>query len=159
MAVGEIMIEEKFLFPKLKANTFNEAVTYMGNNMNEWGYVNDLYVDAVIKREKETPTGLQVGEYVFAIPHAEQGYVIKQALSIATFESPIKVSSMIQPKKVLETKLMILMAIKDPDKQVQMLSRIMSIFQDVELLKELERARSREEMLRILEKTNLVTDQ
>lgn len=150
------MIEKNFLFPKLKADTFDDAVTYMGNKMKNSGYVDDSYVGAVIKREKDTPTGLQIGEYVIAIPHAEQDYVNKPVLSVATFVKPIKIHSMIQPEEELQTNLMILMAVKEPDKQVQILSQLMSVFQNVELLRELELAANRDEMLKILKKTNLV---
>lgn len=151
------MIQEKFLFPKLKADTFDEVVTYMGNEMNSKGYVNGLYVNAVIEREKKSPTGLQIGEHVIAIPHAEKDYVNKPLLSVATLKRPIKIYSMIQPEEELQTQLIFLMAVKEPDKQVQMLSKLMAVFQDEELLKELEEVISKEEMLNILKKTNLAT--
>lgn len=151
------MIQENFLFPKLKADTFNEVVTRIGNKMNSEGYVNDLYVNAVIKRERTSPTGLQIGNHVIAIPHAEQDYVNKPILSVATLKRPIKIYSMIQPEEELQANLIFLMAVKEPDKQVQMLSKLMATFQDEELLKELEVATSKNEMLKILGKTNLVT--
>lgn len=64
---------------------------------------------------------------------------------------------MIDPTKVIRVSLVILMAVKDPSGQVKMLSKLMGLFQNVEMLKTLETASSSDEMYEILSTIELKT--
>ena len=143
------MIKRELLFSKMKPQDYEEMITFLGKKMEELGYVKSTYVPAVF------PTGLQMGDYGIAIPHTDREHVYQSALAIATLAEPIEVCSMINPEEKVRVSLVILMAVEDPDGQVKMLSKLMGLFQDVEMLKRLERASSVEEMYSIVEKMEL----
>lgn len=149
------MIKRKLLFSKMKPQDYAELITFLGQKMEEQGYVKSTFVSAVLEREKGFPTGLQMGNYGIAIPHTDREHVHQSALAIATLAEPIEVYSMINPEEKLSVSLVILMAVEDPDGQVKMLSKLMGLFQDVETLKQLESAMSVEEMYGIVARMEL----
>ncbi|MBU5365422.1 PTS sugar transporter subunit IIA [Enterococcus devriesei] len=149
------MIKRELLFSKLKPQDYQEMITFLGTRMEELGYVKETYVSAVLEREKGFPTGLKMGDYGIAIPHTDRIHVHQSVLAIATLKEPIAVHSMIDPTEVVPVSLVILMAVEDPDGQVKMLSKLMGLFQDVETLKRLEKAKSATEMYEIVAKMEL----
>jgi PTS system galactitol-specific IIA component len=58
---------------------------------------------------------------------------------------------MIDPSKRVEVMVVFLLAINDPDSQVTLLSKLMSVFQNVELLKQIKSSSSTEEVTKLLE--------
>lgn len=58
---------------------------------------------------------------------------------------------MIDPSKKVEVMVVFLLAINDPDSQVTLLSKLMSVFQNVELLKQIKSSSSTEEVTKLLE--------
>jgi len=151
----EIMIREELLFPNMKAKNFQEAVANVGNEMYRKGYVRDTYIDAVIEREKKFPTGLSLENYGIAIPHTERQHVKHSVLGIGSLEEPITVYSMTEPEKEIKINLIFLMAVEDPDGQVNMLKKLMTVLQDKSLLQKIESSKNKEEMFEELSKTDL----
>lgn len=155
MISNDVMINKELLFPNADANNFQEAVSIIGNKMFDIGFVKDSYVEAVMAREEIFPTGLSMGDYGISIPHTDRQHVKESILGIATFKQPISVYSMIEPEKEIKINIMFLMAVKDPDGQVNMLKKLMSVFQNKNLLQKLENASDKEEMYNVLSKTGL----
>ena len=69
------MIEKKFFSDEVilldeKAVDNFSAIKLVARNLKEKGIVNDSFEEAILKREKEYPTGLQLSDGVgVAIPH------------------------------------------------------------------------------------------
>lgn len=151
----EIMIRKELLFPNIKAKSFQEAISIVGNEMYKKSYVKETYIDAVIEREKKYPTGLSLGDYGIAIPHTDREHVRHSVLGVSTLEEPITVYSMIEPEKEIRINLIFLMAVEDPEGQVSMLKKLMTVLQDKDLLQRIESAKNKEEIFEELSKTNL----
>nr|WP_152802916.1 PTS sugar transporter subunit IIA [Alkalibaculum sporogenes] len=143
------------LFCNLSASNFSEAIIKMGNIMEKKGKIRKSYIDAVIEREKTFPTGLEVGTFGIAIPHTDRQHVNISAVAIAKLDKPLKVYSMIEPQKKIDINLMFLMAIEDPDGQVKILQKLMSIIQDTSLLKKIEMTNTKDEMYTLIKSTGL----
>lgn len=148
----EKLLKKELVFLNLKERDFSAAVALIGGKMHELGAVKSSYVDAVQEREKKLPTGLFLGDYGVSIPHTDCGHVNYSAVSIATFQHEIEVRSMIEPEKSIQTRLMFLMAIQDPNGQIQMLKDLMKLFKNVEVLKKLQVSENREEFFALIKK-------
>lgn len=153
------MIDKELIFHQLNITDFQTVIEEMGKKMQELGYVKDSYIGAVIEREKNTPTGLEMNEYGIAIPHTDKEHVNESIISVATLKNSVTVYSMIDPTKPIEIQLIILMAIKDPNGQVKMLGNLMGLFQDVTTLQALENAENEEEMYSIISKLGLNSEE
>lgn len=87
------------------------------------GYVKDSYIDALIKREGNYPTGIKIPIGVnVAIPHAEIEYVIRQALVIGIPNKPVIFHNIEDPKDTVNVDLILLLVINNPKGYLNFLS-------------------------------------
>jgi PTS system galactitol-specific IIA component len=97
------------------------------------GYVKSGYCDALISREKEFPTGIE-SKINLAIPHADPQEVNKSTFVIITLSEPLQFASMVEPDKLLEVQLVILLVLNDGKAQIAFLQRIANLAGDNEML-------------------------
>lgn len=136
----------------LNAATDKEVIKELGGLMKKKNYVKPGYVEAVLKREEKLPTGLNIGGTCVAIPHTDPIHVNDAAVAVGLLDTPVKFRSMIAPEQELEVRVVFLLAVKDPKRQVELLTKLMALFQNVEVLKQIEMAEKRETVARIMEK-------
>ncbi|WP_017209708.1 PTS sugar transporter subunit IIA [Clostridium beijerinckii] len=135
----------------LEVKNKEEVIQELGKRMFEKGYVKSTYIDAVLEREKTLPTGLDIGEMCVAIPHTDSKHVNESNVALAVLKNPVEFRNMIDPSKKVEVMVVFLLAINNPDSQVTLLSKLMSVFQNVELLKQIKSSSSTEEVTKLLE--------
>ncbi len=144
------MLDLDLIELKLKAKSSQEVIEKLGSLMLSKGYVLDSYVDAVLTREETLPTGLPIDGFSVAIPHTDSGHVNTSTIAIATLEEPVEFNMMIDPTQKTQVQLVFLLAVKNPNAQVQLLKTLMSVFQNKELLMNLQKASSKEEVNELL---------
>lgn len=125
---------------KLSANNFTEVIEILGQQMIDCNYVKETYTQAVLEREDILPTGLKAGIVNVAIPHTDVTHVNKSAVAIATLSEPVSFHLMEDPSKEAEVKIVFLLAVSQPKEQTELLSTLMSIFKDNELLLKIKNA-------------------
>jgi PTS system galactitol-specific IIA component len=144
-----IVIDESLICIDLDCSTAEEVISHMGKLMQEQGYVKESYVRAVVDREKVFPTGLPGVGLSIAIPHTNPEHVIKPTVAIAIPKRPIKFTMMGSTDEVLECSIIMPLAIKNPDMQIQLLKEMMSVIQNEELLKKIKAATDKEEIKKL----------
>ncbi|MBR0461272.1 MAG: GNAT family N-acetyltransferase [Erysipelotrichaceae bacterium] len=115
------------------AGTFEEAVRNAGEYLYSMGLVRKEYGYKCLEREKIFPTGLPV-KYPVAIPHTDSEHCLKNAICFQRLKAPVTVRQMTGQGE-LESRLIINLAISEPDDQVKVLSRLMDLLQDEEFVK------------------------
>ncbi len=110
------------------------------------------YVDGLIKREQTFPTGLPTKPFGVAIPHADPDYIIRPGLGIVTLSSPVPFREMGNPDSEVLISLIFIVALsKDTSfEQATVLSSLMELFQDEQVLTELFNAGDPQTILSIL---------
>ncbi|WP_378954445.1 PTS sugar transporter subunit IIA [Pelosinus sp. sgz500959] len=144
------MLDLDLVVLKMKAETSSEIIRNLGGLMLSKGYVKDSYIEAVLEREKNLPTGLPIDDFCVAIPHTDSEHVNQSNIGIATLEKPAIFHSMVSPEEILYVELVFLLAVKDPILQLELLKNLMSVFQNKELLIALRNATSKEEVRELL---------
>ena len=83
-------LKEELIFPKLEASNSKEVFEQVGGKFIEEGFCKDSYVDALVNRESEFPTGIDVDGFGIAIPHTrpEKGS-LKIGCSLITLKEPV----------------------------------------------------------------------
>ncbi|NRX30564.1 PTS system galactitol-specific IIA component [Clostridium beijerinckii] len=119
----------------LEVKNKEEVIQELGKRMFEKGYVKSTYIDAVLEREKTLPTGLDIGEMCVAIPHTDSKHVNESNVALAVLKNPVEFRNMIDPSKKVEVMVVFLLAINDPDSQVTLLSKLMSVFSKCGVIK------------------------
>ena len=130
----------------VKANSSEDVIRLLGKEMKKKDYVKSGYIDAVLAREAILPTGLNLNDFGVAIPHTDTQYVNKASIGVAVLSKPIKFNNMINPKEKIQVQLVFLLAIQDPSNQVQLLQKLMAVFQNIDLLKLIQKATTKEEI-------------
>ena len=139
------------IFMDVEAEKDSDIISLLGNKMLEKGYVKDTYVGAVIEREGSLPTGLDIGELCVAIPHTQSEHVNSSVFAVGIPKKSVKFKSMIDPSTTIDAQIVFLLAISNPDGQVELLQNLMSVFQNKELLESIRYAKSKEEISELLE--------
>lgn len=93
------------------------------------GYITEGFNKAIIDREKEYPTGIQTMSMGVSIPHCDTEYVIKNAIIISVFDTPIKFYRMDQPDELIDIKVSFMLLIKDKESHLITLQQLVSLFQ------------------------------
>lgn len=93
------------------------------------GYVTKDYIHGIIEREKNYPTGLITPYLNIALPHSDVQYINKAFIYVVRLENPIQVRQM-GDNQLMEVKDLFFLGIKEPSKQVGLLSTLMVLFQD-----------------------------
>ncbi|WP_322106876.1 PTS sugar transporter subunit IIA [Paraburkholderia sp. J41] len=112
--------------------TSSEAVIRMlAAKLEARGYVKPGFADAVIARERELPTGLdmEAGHNV-AVPHTDPHHVVRAGVAVATLETPVDFANMEDPDESVPVSIVFLLAINDKDQQIETLQAIIATIQD-----------------------------
>lgn len=146
-------IDLETIFIKLEIADKKSLLEKLGTTLYAKGYVNEEYTCAVISREEKFPTGLNVqGKVKVAIPHADSRYVNRPQIVFASLKEPVYFNSMENAEEEIGVQLVFMLAVKDPDKHVVVLQKLMEMFSDEEVLTQLLSCSLPEEVKAILNK-------
>lgn len=143
-------LEENLFYTNLKVENSNELLEIMGGNLNEYGYVTEKYTGSIIERESIYPTGLPAGKISIAIPHTDHELVHTTTISVATLEEPVTFKSMAEPDVDIEVAIVFMLAIGEPEGQLEMLQKIMEIIQDTDFKQSLLGTENSSELLKLV---------
>lgn len=145
-----ITMDEKVIQIQLEANNKKEVLDIMSNMLKDEGYVKESYCDAIIEREKTFATGISTGEYSIAIPHTDTEHINKPMIAVATLKNPVKFIEMGSFDQEVSVKIIFMLAMTDKNRQVKMLSNLMTIVQDDKMLEEIYKIHEKEKMIQLL---------
>ena len=105
-------LNENLIMPDLKAGSSDEVFQQLGGLLVSEGYCKSSYVQALIEREKDFPTGINMGNIGIAIPHTDKEHVIKGAVAIGVLKEPCISIRWETNDENVEAKLIFMLAVK-----------------------------------------------
>lgn len=130
-------LDKELVMIDLDSDSKDEALTVLGNQLFDKGFVNESFVESIIEREKTFPTGLPTAPFGVAIPHTDSDKVNEPQIAFASLEEPVKFSVMGNSDELIDVKVIFMLALKDPDDQLEMLQKLIGLFQDPETVTKL----------------------
>lgn len=130
----------------------DDAIRQVGKIFYDNGFVKDTYVEAVAAREKKFPTGLQLKGIAVAMPHTDSMHVNKPGICVARLEKPVVFAHMGDPDTLVQAELLFMMAIRNPDEQIDNLKKVLKVFTDEGAALEFKNAKDDEELYAIAKK-------
>jgi PTS system galactitol-specific IIA component len=107
-----------------------EILTKISEDLFQKGYVKASFKEALLKRETEFPTGLDLGDGIaIALPHTDTIHVNEEIMVIIIPSNQVKFALMDDPTKDVNVSVIFLLLIKDPQGYTKFLSKLVSIFQ------------------------------
>jgi len=132
------LLSTEHILLDVDAGTAEEAIRRLTGALAASGHVSVEFADDVWKRERSLPTGLPTQPFAVAIPHADPDHVNRSAVGIGVLRSPVAFSQMgMNSSNILQARIVFLLAIREREKQVEMIQQLMSLIQDPQLLDDL----------------------
>jgi PTS system galactitol-specific IIA component len=135
----------------IEARDSLDLLRQLSSKLLEKGYVKESFEEAIIEREKRFPTGLPTQGIMVALPHTDPQYVIKPGILIANLKKPVIFKEMGNGVKDIPAELIFMLAVDKPEKQIEVLKKLMNIFTKKEVLLSIKNAKNEAAMLDILE--------
>ncbi|MBN2043543.1 MAG: PTS sugar transporter subunit IIA [Anaerolineales bacterium] len=132
-----VRLQESFIFVDLEAQDSDEVIAALAGSLFEAGSVAEGYGKAAIERERIHATGLPTRPFPIAFPHADSEGVHQSALAVAIHKTPVVFRNMADPDEELAVELVIMLANKSPEEQIETLRSLAELFGDPDKLSEL----------------------
>lgn len=140
----------ELVFPELEVENSSEVMEKMGAAFIKECLCKESYIEALINREAEFPTGIDVDGFGIAIPHTDISHVNVAGIGVATIKNPVKFIQMGTDDEEVDVKVVVMLAIDDPNKHLTMLQNILAVLQDKNVLNALSKATKKEEIIEII---------
>ena len=134
----------------LDAADEEDALRQMSAEFVALGVAKDSFPEALLERERVSPTGLPAIAFDIAIPHCASENVNETSMGVAVLAHPVEFLQMGSPEIILHPEILFMLAIKDPKKQIEMLQKIMGVIQNADLLNAIKKAQSSDEVYELL---------
>lgn len=128
----------------MEATSAQDAIRQIGEGLFRTGYVKESYVEAVLEREKNYPTGLPFEGAGIALPHTDAEHVMRPIIAIATLKRTVPFQNMGDASQSVDTAIVVMLAMKNSEFQLTLLSRLIETLQDTAFVRELLAAESQE---------------
>ena len=143
-------MEDAMIFVGLEAEQDTEVLDILGNAMIRAGYGRAAYVDALLERERDFPTGLDIQGIGVAIPHTDACHVKKEGIAFASMKKPVPFYLMGEEDVQIPVSLIFMLAMQGTDTHLKRLQGILDIIQDTKTLEQLLQAREQKEIIQII---------
>lgn len=131
----------------------NDMFEKMFDKLYKNNYVKESFKEAIIKREKEYPTGLYTDKISLAIPHTDIEHVKHPFIYVIKLEKPLQFVQMGTNNEWVEVDNIFMLGIKYPSEQVDLLAQIMDKLQDNDFSTKFTNCESLMSMENLLKKT------
>ena len=118
------------------------------------GIVEESYREALVLRELNHPTAMQLETMGVAIPHVDVEHVREERLVVVTCPEGIEFNQAEDPDLTMKVNVIFFLLLKEKDARLEFLMKLISLFQKTGEMNRLLGTASREEVMHIL-KTNL----
>jgi len=146
----DLLKKEHFLIG-IDAIDARDAIHKLTVPLVETSHVKAEFADDVWNREGTFPTGLPTQPLAVAIPHADPDHVQQSAVCVGVLNSPVSFSQMgTDGSTILDVTIVFLLAIKEKEKQVEMIQQLMALIQSPELLASLSKVGGPSEALKLI---------
>lgn len=148
MAAVQLHTDADLLALSLEAENSEQVIRTLGKKVLAKGYIDEEFIENLLAREKEFPTGLET-VYPIAIPHVG-GHCHQSFLAVAVLKNPVTFMAMEGTGKELPVRCVFLFGITDPENQVEVLKKFIFAFREEENLKKIHEVTDEKEALKIL---------
>ena len=112
----------------LDAPDARTVIDILAAKLHHQGLVVAEYGQQTYERELQHPTGLPTKPFCIAFPHADAQGVNESALALAILSKPVSFKNMGDPDEDLQVFLVLMLANRNPEEQVQTLRNLALLF-------------------------------
>lgn len=147
----DIKIQENFVLMNYNAKNKEEVIGKLAGLLEYAGYVKKSFLNAVIEREKQFPTGLPTLPISVAIPHTDPEHCVQPAVAVAVLQNTVKFGLMGSDVKTVDVKIIFLLALNKKESQAVFLSKFSDLIGNADDLERILNAKNPSEIINLLE--------
>jgi PTS system galactitol-specific IIA component len=148
------LLRPEHIMVGLEAADAQQAIQALSGLMVQSGHAGPEFAADVWEREQTFPTGLPTQPVAIAIPHADPFHVNQSAVSMGILKTPVLFGQMGTDGSVhLDAKVVFLLAIKEREKQVEMIQQLITLIQSADLLAGITHAEDADQVLELIRHT------
>jgi PTS system galactitol-specific IIA component len=110
-------------------STKEEALITMAQSLVKQKFVREHYVEQILGRERNYPTGLPVSPYGVAIPHVETEHVLQSQIVFAPLKRPVVFQQM-DGRGHVNVSFIFMLAMKDANHHLTLLGNLITKLQN-----------------------------
>lgn len=148
--MNDSILHEELVLLDFEASSKEDLLVRLGEVLVAKGYVKPSYIEGVLERERNYPTGLKTEGVQVAIPHTDAIHVNKPAVLVAKLKTPVVFNEMGNDSNEVEAKIIFMIAMKKAHEQLDMLGSLMEVFSNTEKLMRLDNSNDRSEVIKLL---------
>lgn len=114
-----------------------DVLKKLANVLYQKGIVKESYITALLERESNFPTGLEVQGINVAIPHCDVANVNVAGICVGILKKGASFAKMDDPDTEVSVGMVVMLALKEAHGHVEMLQKIIALIQDQALLNEI----------------------
>jgi galactitol PTS system EIIA component len=145
-----VKLEPDLIFLNQENVTRDELFTQVSQQLLNKGLVKESYLDAIIARENDHPTAMQLANMVVAIPHVDVEHVNEERLVVATSKSGIEFKSAEEFDATVDSNVIFFLLLKNKDDHLQFLVKLMGLFRQSDVMNKLLNATTPNEIISTL---------
>jgi PTS system galactitol-specific IIA component len=136
-------VDPKVICLQVNATRWVSVVALLGQRLVACGRARPGFVESLIARERERPTGVRLDEGLdVALPRTDPELVIRPSLALATLARPVLFGAANDPAGLVPVRLVLLMASSERSAHTRALRRVTGMFQNGRTIENLVGARS-----------------
>ena len=126
------LFSPELVFFDVTATTGTELFSWLREKLAPMGYLEDSWLQAIIARENNYPTGFELDNISVAIPHVEPENIAKPYIAVVKPKKPVAFEPMAaMVDHPVQAQLIINLGLKAHDEdQVAVLQKLMNVFMD-----------------------------
>ncbi|WP_066499637.1 PTS sugar transporter subunit IIA [Abyssisolibacter fermentans] len=150
-----MFFSEEIVFFNQSFNNKEDALKKLAGEFLKKGLVKDTFFQAVIDREKGYPTGLNINGIGVAIPHTDGIHINKPQIGFMSLKEPVIFKDMVDDQHEIEVNTIFMLGLLKSEQQVEMLQKLVGLFQDETSLKKVIACKNIDEFKDIMKKANI----
>jgi PTS system galactitol-specific IIA component len=147
------IFKEDLVFTDMRATSAEELLTDVGKSLVQLGYVKESFIPAILEREKNYPTGLELNGFNVGIPHTDSIHINHPFIAVVKNDKKIPVIHMATDDKEVWVNCFFVLGIKDPENQIELLQVLMDKFNDQTFIAEIKKIQDKQQMIAFLKNT------
>lgn len=133
-----------------EAETREMVLQYMAETLQNKGYAKSTFPEAILDREKNYPSAIAFSNKGIAIPHTDATHVEKSTVFFLRLSQPLEFRAMGTPEEKVDVSFVSMFALKEKNDIGQVLTTLITAYQDPDLLEQLWIAKSKDEVYELL---------
>ena len=144
-------LDDRCIELKSNYNSYEELLTNVSRELLKYGYVKESFLENILGREKQYPTGFELGgKYNIAIPHTDMENVLKPVIYIVVLDKPVIFKSAEDGKTDIEVDIVFVISLNEKNKHIVVLEELMKIFSKNDLIEKIKNSTDNDKLISLL---------